>query len=546
MVHDSPCYVHNQHSIDVADALGPGLVRTTVGEVSMVSSRRRPATRLSGMMVRVCAALFAMLTLVATVAVLGDERMPAANAWPCPDGTQTCGPQPTQGPEPTQGPQTTAPQAPQTTIPPNVDTGLPSPTQSGNGPTLQGTVQAMPTPDPTQDGCIVNCSTGTPSPTTTGPVQPTTTAARPSPTQSQTQQECTSASNAGAVRDGVVRYKAPAELLPAIENAAGAWKGVGAPDISAVSDGSSPTVEIQIVSDRAAGWQGLYVAPVGNRPAQILLNTAIAGPVGSASMQRVVAHELGHAIGLLDTSNPTSLMGINTGRVNTPQPADVQALQQVGVGGVSCGPAAPATQMTPEPPDWFPGWGSLTPAEKEACMASYFSCSRLAVGLVREKSWRQSQQAFPDRESSSEGGRQDAARHCIWQALSAYIESPATAAMWGDAHEKDNPAGTDPVYAAAAENMDQLNNVVGRNIGIRAKGMARPRGTKTEGRSPEGWIYSTCISLAKQAIFFDSNSASRRQALAAASANARSNPDRDLPLAYIKEGPHPRCATEQC
>ncbi|BDH56479.1 cytochrome b/b6 domain-containing protein [Tsukamurella sp. PLM1] len=83
-----------------------------------------------------------------------------ANAAPCPDGSQTCGPQPTQDPGPTQGNggNTTAPQAPNTTVPPDTNTGLMPPPAQGNGSGFQGTARPMPTPDQTDpNACILNC-----------------------------------------------------------------------------------------------------------------------------------------------------------------------------------------------------------------------------------------------------------------------------------------------------------------------------------------------------------------------------------------------------
>lgn len=123
-------------------------------------------------------AAIAALIIAITGTLAGSDLLPAATALPCPDGSQTCGPQPTQDPGPTQGNQgpTTAPQAPQTTIPPNADAPAQTDPTQGNG-GFQGTVQAMPTPD-NPNGCIVNCG-----PTQTG--APTTAQAPPSSTPQQ-------------------------------------------------------------------------------------------------------------------------------------------------------------------------------------------------------------------------------------------------------------------------------------------------------------------------------------------------------------------------
>lgn len=82
-----------------------------------------------------------------------------ASAAPCPDGSQTCGPQPTMGPQPTQGNggNTTAPQAPNTTVPGYTPPDTPPQQGNGSTPTVQGHVPTMPTGDTPSNGCIFNC-----------------------------------------------------------------------------------------------------------------------------------------------------------------------------------------------------------------------------------------------------------------------------------------------------------------------------------------------------------------------------------------------------
>ncbi len=136
--------------------------------------QRRTTPSHGGWRRRVTTSALAVLTAVALTASpllvpeqASEQFVPQAAAAPCPDGSQTCAPQPTQGGGPTQGNQvpTTAPQAPQTTVPGQApDTGLQAPTQSGNTPTVQGDVPTMPTVAPTQSDCIVNCPTPTQAP----------------------------------------------------------------------------------------------------------------------------------------------------------------------------------------------------------------------------------------------------------------------------------------------------------------------------------------------------------------------------------------------
>ncbi|BDD82324.1 hypothetical protein TPB0596_20870 [Tsukamurella pulmonis] len=131
---------------------------------------------------RVAAAIGAVGIATAVILLPAGLSSTPANALPCPDGSNTCGPTaPTFDPGPTQGGNTTAPQAPNTTIPPNVDTGLPQAPTQGNG-GFQGTVQQMPTPDNVDpNSCIFNCGptqapqapqTGQANPPQTGQQQP--------------------------------------------------------------------------------------------------------------------------------------------------------------------------------------------------------------------------------------------------------------------------------------------------------------------------------------------------------------------------------------
>ncbi|KXP08724.1 hypothetical protein [Tsukamurella pseudospumae] len=113
-----------------------------------------------------------------------------ANAAPCPDGSQTCGPAPTQDPGPTQGNggNTTAPQAPNTTVPGYTPPDTLAPPQgNGSGNTFQGTARPMPTPDQVDpNACIANCGptqapqqapqTGQANPPQNGQQSPVTTA----------------------------------------------------------------------------------------------------------------------------------------------------------------------------------------------------------------------------------------------------------------------------------------------------------------------------------------------------------------------------------
>ena len=149
---------------------------------------------------RVAAAIGAVGVASALVLLpAGLSDAPANAAAPCPDGSNTCGPQPTMGPQPTQGNggNTTAPQAPNTTVPGYTPPDTPPQQGSGSTPTVQGQVPTMPTGDSPSNGCILNCGptqapqtgqatppqTGQqPNPVTTAPNTPATTPQAPTTT----------------------------------------------------------------------------------------------------------------------------------------------------------------------------------------------------------------------------------------------------------------------------------------------------------------------------------------------------------------------------
>lgn len=109
---------------------------------------------------RVAAAIGAVGVASALVLLPAGLSDAPANAAPCPDGSNTCGPQPTMGPQPTQGNggNTTAPQAPNTTVPGYTPPDTPPQQGNGSTPTVQGQVPTMPTGDSPSNGCIFNCS----------------------------------------------------------------------------------------------------------------------------------------------------------------------------------------------------------------------------------------------------------------------------------------------------------------------------------------------------------------------------------------------------
>ncbi|WP_063006252.1 DUF6973 domain-containing protein [Nocardia salmonicida] len=82
---------------------------------------------------------------------------------------------------------------------------------------------------------------------------------------------------------------------------------------------------------------------------------------------------------------------------------------------------------------------------------------------AREDAYAQSHRLHPfDHGYTGSNDEQDAARHCIWQALLVKRGSVEFAAALGAAHEVD---GNDDVTSPASR-MDQKNNTVGRQIGL--------------------------------------------------------------------------------
>jgi len=108
---------------------------------------------------RVAAAIGAVGVASALILLPAGLSDAPASAAPCPDGSNTCGPQPTMGPQPTQGNggNTTAPQAPNTTVPGYTPPDTPPQQGNGSTPTVQGQVPTMPTGDTPSNGCIFNC-----------------------------------------------------------------------------------------------------------------------------------------------------------------------------------------------------------------------------------------------------------------------------------------------------------------------------------------------------------------------------------------------------
>lgn len=259
-----------------------------------------------------------------------------AYADPCPPGAVTCAPGPGPGPtaEVPTGPQTTAPSAPTTTVPPAQQTeapGEPTPNQGTNGMNVQTPNQpattnpngifGTPTPQPTQQA-----------PTSTAPIRDSpTTAAPPTQQQSSSDQQC-KAVPVSAVQNGAISYRSFSGYTGQLAQAIKAWTGAGSAPINAAAQGQVPSLIITDVNKPGEGWSGEYQPSTGpGIPGVISLNTAQLGNATAAQVQAIMAHELGHALGLPEGPSG-SVMSPNEASVTTPQPIDIQALSNPGGG----------------------------------------------------------------------------------------------------------------------------------------------------------------------------------------------------------------------
>lgn len=113
----------------------------------------------------------------------------------------------------------------------------------------------------------------------------------------------------------------PAEQA-GIDGALALWRdhGVSAFDVSPDAAAPGPTIDIQF-ADAAAAFHGVY-DPTGNR---VLINRDLTDP---ATIAIVIAHELGHAFGLVHISSAARRSLMNPGNLVTPPTeADQQAVQ---------------------------------------------------------------------------------------------------------------------------------------------------------------------------------------------------------------------------
>lgn len=101
-----------------------------------------------------------------------------------------------------------------------------------------------------------------------------------------------------------------------VANAISDWNAAS-PKAKLVQVGDNPNVVVKDAFAPAASWRGLYISGDGTRPSIIYVNKAL---VSANDVQRVLRHELGHALGLSDSASGVMGRDLNIG------PSDVERL----------------------------------------------------------------------------------------------------------------------------------------------------------------------------------------------------------------------------
>lgn len=124
----------------------------------------------------------------------------------------------------------------------------------------------------------------------------------------QDRQCATSSQGIGAGKNGQIAYSSTSQYAQAVSSAVASWNKLSKTLMSPVRGGDAPTLVIKDVDEPNAKWRGEYARPHDGHPAEISINTAFLKDASPQLIQGLIAHELGHALGLLDSSSEGSLM----------------------------------------------------------------------------------------------------------------------------------------------------------------------------------------------------------------------------------------------
>ncbi|MEV0030586.1 hypothetical protein [Nocardia sp. NPDC050793] len=261
------------------------------------------------------------------------------------------------------------------------------------------------------------------------------------------------------------------KLRNALEAGAGAAR-TGAAELAAAQAGLSAAV-------RVAEEKGYTVGEDGTCTPTAATQQTLLGTVSDAGQLQMAMAALE-----IDADTQTTTIKNLIAQANTADTAATQAI-------TNAFDDLPGSERTPVgQPQALPydeerkKLGEMGYNEQDVCMDNPFDCKKSNDSGDRDIAWTESAKAFP---GDAESTRQDAARHCIWQALMTESTDADFAKRMADAHEKDQPS-----KLHGSKQMDEWNNHTGRELGERLEGNRQA-------------IIDTCIRYAQDAKLVDPN-----------------------------------------